>query len=129
MMPLRLVAVTTVTTALVLYTIGAWKELRARRATPGVCGTFAAGVAFDVAATVLMILATRRGSLTVHGLLGYSALAGMSTDTFLMWRHRLRVGTAPLGGRLHLYSRIAYVYWVVAYFTGAALVMMSRQAG
>ena len=129
MTPLRLAAVTTVTTALVLYTIGAWQELRARRATLGVCGTFAAGVAFDVAATVLMILATQRGGLTVHGLLGYSALAGMSTDTFLVWRHRLRAGTAPLGRRLHVYSCIAYVYWVVAYFTGAALVMMSRRAG
>ena len=129
MTPLRLAAVTTVTTALVLYTIGALKELRARRATPGVCGTFAAGVAFDVTATVLMILATQRGGLTVHGVLGYTALAGMTTDTILMWRHRLRAGVAPLGKRLHLFSRLAYVYWVVAYFTGAALVMMSRRAG
>jgi hypothetical protein len=129
MTPLRLAAVSTVTTALVLYTIGALKELRARRATGGVCGTFTAGVAFDVTATVLMILATQRGGLTVHGVLGYSALAGMTTDTILMWRHRLRAGRVPLGKGLHLYSRIAYVYWVVAYFTGAALVMMSRRAG
>jgi hypothetical protein len=124
MTPLRLAAVTTVTTALVFYTIGALKELRARRATRGVCGTFAAGVAFDVTATVLMILATQRGGLTVHGVLG-----AMTTDTILMWRHRLRAGTEPLGKRLHLYSRIAYIYWVLAYFTGAALVMMSRRAG
>jgi hypothetical protein len=129
MTPLRLAAVTTVTTALVLYTIGALKELRAHRATPGVCGTFAAGVAFDVTATVLMILATRNGGLTVHGLLGYSALAGMTTDTLLMWRHRLRAGAGPLGKGLHLYSQLAYVYWVVAYFTGAALVMMSSRTG
>jgi len=129
MTPLRLAAVSTVTMALVLYTIGALKELRTRRSTLGVCGTFSAGVVFDVTATVLMILATQRGGLTVHGVLGYSALAGMTTDTFLMWRHRSRAGTELLGKRLHLYSRLAYVYWVVAYFTGAALVMMSRRAG
>ena len=129
MTPLRLAAVSAVTTALVFYTIGALKELRARRATPGVCGTFAAGVAFDVTATTLMILATQSGGLTVHGALGYSALAGMATDTLLMWRHRSRAGSEPLGQGLHLYSRLAYVYWVVAYFTGAALVMMSRRAG
>jgi hypothetical protein len=126
MTTLRLAAVTTV---LVLYTIGALKELRARRATRSVCGTFTAGVLFDVTATVLMILATQRGGLTVHGVLGYSALAGMTTDTILMWRHRLRTGAEPLGKGLHLYSRLAYVYWVLAYFTGAALVMMSRRAG
>jgi hypothetical protein len=129
MTPLRMAAVSTVTTALVLYTIGALKELRARRATRGVCATFTAGVAFDVTATTLMILATQRGGLTVHGVLGYSALAGMATDTILMWRHRRRSGVEPLGRGLHLYSRLAYVYWVVAYFTGAALVMMSRRAG
>ncbi len=129
MTPLRLAAVSTVTTALVLYTIGAIKELRARRATRGVCGVFSVGVAFDVTATTLMILATRSGGLTLHGLLGYSALAGMATDTLLMWRHRSRSGDGPIGRRLHLYSRLAYVYWVVAYFTGAALVMMSRRAG
>lgn len=129
MTPLRLAAVSAVTTALVLYTIAALKELRARRATPGVCGTFTAGVVFDVTATVLMILATQSGGLTVHGALGYSALAGMATDTLLMWRHRSRSGDAPLGQRLHLFSRLAYAYWVVAYFTGAALVMMSRRAG
>ena len=129
MTPLRMAAVTTVTTALVLYTIGAVKELRARRATRGVCGNFAAGVAFDVTATLLMILATRSGGLSLHGALGYSALAGMTTDTLLMWRHWRSAGAEPLGERLHLYSRIAYVYWVVAYFTGAALVMMSHGAG
>jgi len=129
MTTLRLAAVSTVTTALVLYTIGALKELRARRATPGVCGTLTAGVGFDVTATVLMILATQRGGLTVHGVLGYSALAAMATDMLLMWRHRRRSGSDPLGRGLHLYSRLAYVYWVVAYFTGAALVMMSRRAG
>jgi hypothetical protein len=129
MPPLRLAAVSTVTTALVLYTIGALKELRARRATLGVCCTFTTGVVFDASATTLLVLATQTGGLTVHGALGYSALAGMSTDTLLSWRHRRRAGAEPLGKGLHLYSRLAYLYWVVAYFTGAALVMMSRRAG
>jgi len=129
MTPLRLAAVNTVTMALVLYSIGALKELRARRATPGVCGFFAAGVACDMTATLLMIAATQREGLSLHGVLGYSALAAMTTDAFLMWRHRRRAGAEPLGRRLHLYSRIAFVYWVAAYFTGAALVMMSRRVG
>ncbi len=129
MTPLRLAAVTTVTAALALYTAGAVKEVRARRATRGVRGFFTVAVAFDVTATLLMILATRREGVSLHGILGYSALAAMATDTLLLWRHARRAGEAPLGSGLHLYSRLAYAYWVAAYFTGAALVMMSRRAG
>ncbi len=127
MTPLRMAAVTTVTTALLLYTIGATKEMRARRASPGVRGFLAAGVTFDVTATLLMILATTREGLSVHGVLGYSALAAMALDTLLIWRHGRRAGDAPLGRGLHLYSRVAYVYWVAAYFTGATLVMMAQR--
>ena len=129
MTPLRMAAVTTVTVALILYTIGAVKEMRARRASAGVRGFLGAGVASDVTATVLMILATRREGVSLHGLLGYSALTAMALDTALLWRHGRRAGQAALGRGLHLYSRLAYAYWVAAYFTGAALVMMSRRAG
>jgi hypothetical protein len=130
MTPLRLVAVSTVTTALVFYTVGAIKELRSRHATPGVCRLLAAGVAFDLIATALMLLATPGGGgLTAHGLLGYSALAAIALATLLIWRQGRRAPDQPLGKGLHLYLQLAYVYWVVAYFTGAALVMLSRRAG
>jgi len=129
MTPLRMAAVTTVTLALVLYTIGSTKERRARRVTAGVRGFLAAGVGCDVAATALMVLATGRQGFTTHGVLGYSALAAMAIDTVLLWRHAARAGDAPVPPRLHAYSRIAYLYWVVAYVTGAALVMAARAAG
>ena len=129
MTPLRMAAVTTVTAALLLYTIGATKEARTRRASRGVRGFFTAAVAFDITATLLMILATRREGVSLHGLLGYSALTAMAADTLLLWRHARRAADAPLGAGLHLYSRLAYAYWVAAYFTGAALVMLSRPGG
>jgi hypothetical protein len=126
MTPLRMAAVSCVTTALALYTIGTFKEQRGHRATPGVRGFLTAGVAFDVTATTLMILATRRQGVTLHGVLGYSALAAMFVDTVLIWRHWRRSGDADVPRGLHLYARVAYAYWVVAYFTGAALVMADR---
>jgi hypothetical protein len=122
-------AVSCVTTALVLYSIGTVREHRSHRATAGVRGFLTLGVLFDVTATALMIVATERQGWTLHGVLGYSALAAMSLDTFLIWRHWRRHGEAEIPRGLHLYSRWAYVYWVVAYFTGAALVMGSRMAG
>uniref|UniRef100_A0A832I7C6 DUF420 domain-containing protein n=1 Tax=Eiseniibacteriota bacterium TaxID=2212470 RepID=A0A832I7C6_UNCEI len=128
MTPLRMAAVTCVTTALALYTVGCLKEQRARRATRGVVGFLTVAVVFDVVATGLMVLATRSADLTLHGALGYSALGAMLLDTVLLWRHRLRAGEAEVPRALHRYSRIAWAYWVAAYFTGAALVMGSRAA-
>ncbi len=130
MTPLRMVAVTAVTAAFVLYAIGTLKALRGRRATVAVCRLLAFAVALDLVATVLMQLATPGASvLTAHGVLGYSALAGMVAATLLVWRHRRRAGDEPLGRGLLVFLQIAWVYWVIAYFTGAALVALRRRAG
>jgi hypothetical protein len=127
MNPLRMAAVTCVTVALVLYTIGTVRIQRARRAITGARAFLTAGVALDVVATTLMVLASARG-LTLHGVLGYSALALMAADVALIWRHWRRHRDRETPRALHLYSRWAYLYWVAAYFTGAALVMASRAA-
>lgn len=126
--PVRMAAVGTVTLALALYTIGTVLEQRSHRVTPGVRGFLTVGVFFDVTATILMIVASKSLTPTVHGVLGYSALALMLTDTVLLWRHALARGQAAVGRGLHLYSRVAYLYWVAAYFTGAALVMAEKHA-
>lgn len=127
--PVRMAAVLTVTLALTLYTIGTVQQQRSRRSTLAVRGWLTTGVVFDVTATALMIVASRSLSPTLHGVLGYSALAFMVTDTLLMWRHARRAGEARVSRGLHLYSRVAYGYWVVAYFTGAGLVMAEKAGG
>lgn len=124
--PVRMAAILTVTVALVLYTIGTVKQQRSRRSTNAVRGWLTTGVVFDITATALMIVASKSVTLTLHGALGYSALALMITDTSLMWRHARTHGQAEVSNRLHLFSRIAYGYWIVAFFTGAALVMAER---
>lgn len=125
MNPIRMAAVGTVTLALLFYSLGTLQAQRTRRATGAARGFLTAGLAFDVIATALMVVATGSLSPTVHGVLGYSALLLMLVDVVLLWR------TGPgreLPRGLHLYSRWAYVYWVVAYFTGAALVMAAKHA-
>ncbi len=126
--PIRMSAVLTVTLALALYTVGTVKQQRSRRSTPAVRGWLTTGVVFDVTATALMIVASKSLTPTLHGVLGYSALAFMLTDTILMWRHARTRGEAPVSGGLHVWSRVAYGYWVVAYFTGAAMVMAEKAA-
>jgi hypothetical protein len=122
-------AVLTVTLALAFYTVGTVKQQRSRRSTLAVRGWLTSGVLFDITATALMIVASKSLTPTLHGLLGYSALALMLTDTILLWRHARRAGGAEVSKRLHVYSRVAYLYWVAAYFTGAALVMAEKAAG
>jgi cytochrome b561 len=75
-----------------------------------------------------MIAATGSVAPTLHGWLGYSALALMAVDVRLVWRHWQRNGDAPLPAGQHLFARIAYLYWIVAYFAGAALVMAAKHA-
>jgi hypothetical protein len=74
-----------------------------------------------------MIIGSTKGLLTIHGLIGYSSLLGMLTDTFLLWRHNLKHGSGNIvGNKLHLYSRIAYFWWIIAYITGGLLVAVSK---
>ena len=126
MNPIRMWAVSTVTVALILYSIGTLKALRAHRSTGGVRRFLSAGLTFDVIATALMIVATGAIAPTLHGWLGYSALVFMAADVWLMWRHSSRRRDEPLPAGLRLYARLAYSYWVLAYVAGAALVMVER---
>lgn len=124
MNPIRMAAVSTVTIALLLYTLGTVQESRARLSTRGVRGFLSAGLAFDIVATALMVVATGSFAPSLHGWLGYSALTFMALDVWFMWK----LAGKPIPAGKHLYARVAYAYWVIAYFAGAALVMMEKRA-
>jgi len=117
-----------VTIALALYTIGFFKEQRRKLVTKGVLLFFTIGVIFDISATILMILGSSKG-FTFHGFIGYSSLLGMSTDTFLLWRYNLKHGSeTKVSKSLNLYSRITYIWWVMAFITGGVLVALRHTA-
>jgi hypothetical protein len=128
MPPILKLAVLLVHAALICYTVGIALEQRSRRASRAVVGWLTVGVLFDIAATAGMIVATDRGLITLHGMLGYSALTAMLVDTVRVWRHRLAEGDAPVPRALHFYSRYAYAWWVIAFVSGAALAMMALPA-
>ena len=122
-----MIAVTFVTVALILYTIGTLAQLRSRRVTGNAIAFLTAGLGFDVVATIFMILGSGK-LISLHGLLGYSALAGMLAEVIVAWRWRLRSAEASITPGMALYSRLAYGYWVLAFLSGGALVAMSRRA-
>jgi uncharacterized repeat protein (TIGR03987 family) len=115
--------------ALLFYTIGIVSEQRSHRVTRRALLFLTVGVIFDVVATGFMIVGSSRGPFTAHGVLGFSSLAAMLLETSFAWRHHRRSGDALVPRWLHNYSRLAYTWWVVAYITGAILVMSKRAAG
>lgn len=117
-----------VTIALVFYSLGYFNERKKRIITSRILTFYTVGVSLDISATILMIIGSSKGLITPHGLIGYSSLLGMLTDTFLIWRHYLKAGTDKNVSRsLQLYSGIAYTWWVMAYITGGLLVALSHR--
>ena len=111
--------------ALISYSIGIITEQRKREVNTFVLGFLTAGVVFDIAATLCMVIGSSNSFATVHGLIGYSALAVMTLDTILLWKTWLRKRSTTLVSRsLHMYSRYAYLWWVIAYITGALIVSL-----
>lgn len=123
MNPITIFAVTVVNLALIAYGVGVVSEQRKRKITRSVLFWLRLGVVLDVIATTAMILGSSSGPFTMHGFVGYSALAVMVTETGFAWRHRALHKGDFVPRWLHLFSRFAYGWWVVAYFTGAYLVM------
>ena len=111
--------------ALIFYSIGFFKEQRRKLISSRVLLFYTLGVLFDISATTLMILGSSKGLLTFHGFIGYSSLLGMSIDTFLLWRHNSKNGPEVIVSKsLHIYSRVAYFWWVAAFITGGLLVAL-----
>jgi hypothetical protein len=122
-----MIAVTIVTAALICYTVGTFAQQRSRRVTGRVLAFLTVGLIFDVVATIFMILGSGK-VISLHGALGYSALAGMLVEVVIAWRWNRHHGARPITDGMHLYSRLAYGYWVVAFVSGGLLVGMARRA-
>ena len=130
MKTVSMIASFVVTIALVFYSIGFSKENRKKLVTGRVLFFYTVGVCLDITATILMIIGSSKGMLTVHGIIGYSSLLGMLTDTILLWRHNRKQGPDILvNPSLQIYSRIAFTWWIIAYITGGLLVAISKMRG
>lgn len=124
MKPILIAGTTIVNLALVSYSVFIYFERKYKSSSARVLTFLSIGVLLDSIATICMILGSSKGPFTLHGILGYSSLAGMLIDASLLWYTRIAYGNNyPVSQRLHTYSLIAYLWWIVAYVTGAILVM------
>ncbi|MDO9257262.1 MAG: hypothetical protein Q7U54_17210 [Bacteroidales bacterium] len=110
--------------ALLSYSLSIITEQRKKLVTPFILRFLTIGIILDITATVFMIIGSSKSAFSLHGILGYSSLAAMFIDTILIWRFHLttKAGTIVPKG-LHLYSRFAYAWWVIAFITGLMLVI------
>jgi len=125
MLPLAKIAATVVSLALISYSIAIITEQRRRKVINRVLIFLTLGVVLDISATTMMIIVSENSPFTLHGMLGYSSLTLMVIDAILLWRFRMKTSSSELVPKpLHLYSRIAYIWWVAAYITGTLMVML-----
>jgi hypothetical protein len=115
------------TIALVLYSLFFWRNrktalIKAREGFIQIAGLF-----FDITATLLMIIGSKNIPLTIHGMIGYSALLAMVVETIIVV-NLVRVNkekSAPIGR----YGYIAYFWWIIAYVAGGLIAMFAVGAG
>ena len=125
MKPIIIVGTIFVHLALIAYGVGIINEQIKHKVTRFVLIFLGLGLFFDVVATVCMIIGSGRGFITTHGLLGYSCLLLMAIDSVLVFIHYFKNGSQQVPRSLHLFSRYAYTWWVVAaYITGGLIAYM-----
>jgi hypothetical protein len=112
-----------VTAALIFYSIFILQKKKNAFLNVRICTILSFGVIFDITGTILMIIGSKKIPLTVHGIIGYTALAGMIIETLLMWRYLLKYKNREIRKSLNMYTLIAYSWWLIAYFAGGALAM------
>ena len=124
MKPILIAGISIVNLALISYSIAIFSQNRKKLMSRIVLTFLTIGVITDISATICMIIGSGH-IITLHGVIGYSSLTGMLADTVISYRHARKNGLySALTSRFNLGSRLAYFYWVIAYITGAMIVMM-----
>ena len=123
MNPTLIRAVIVVTFALVSYSIAVVSEQRKRYISKFILTLLTVGVFLDISSTTLMIIGSRKIPFTVHGFIGYTALMVMLIDAILIWRFWRKNGEIDVSRGLNIYTRLAYVWWAIAYFAGVIIAM------
>ena len=121
---LSIIGATIVSLALISYSIGIISEQVKKILIPRVLIFITMGVVLDFTATVFMILGSKNSPFTLHGFIGYSALFLMLIELVRIWKTYNKLGmNTEVPRSVHLYSRYAYIWWVVAYITGSLIAM------
>lgn len=124
MNPLAIIGAFIITLSLLSYGIGVIAVLRFKIITPGILIFLTLGVLLDVVAVTFMVVGSAKSIFSPHGILGYLAMLTMIINLVLIWRLYLKNGfDSIINNSVVFYSKIAYLWWLIAYITGSVLVI------
>ncbi len=124
MNPISMAGAFIMTMSLLAYGLGSISLLQFKVVSPGVLLFFTIGVSLNIVSIALMIVAFNGIPFSIHSIWGCSAFLVMFVDVMLIWRLYLKGKiNAPVGEKFLLYSKIAYVWWLVFYLAGSLLVI------
>ena len=113
--------------ALIFYTFFIIYEHKHRKTTNQVLAYITFAIIFDIVATGCMMAGTTSTYFTFHGIVGYSGLLLMIIDAILLWRHKIKTGVEELLSKgLNLYSKLAFVWWIIAFTTGVIVSLNNK---
>jgi hypothetical protein len=121
-----LAAIGLITGALVAYSFALIPVTRKLRIATWTLLVLILGFMMDFAATGLMVWRAANKGITLHGLLGYSALVVMLIAAIRLWRIKRR-GETLIPRGLQNYIKFAYGWWILTYLVGAMMAMFMRR--
>lgn len=121
---LLILATTTISLALVFYTLGVWAERKSNTLKKWHVVTFWTGLVCDTTGTLLMDQISRSGtaripylSATIHGVTGATAIVLMIFHA--VWATAVLIkGNESKKRVFHQFSLIVWLIWLVPYFVG-----------
>ena len=121
---LAIIGAFVITLSFLAYGIGSISLVRFRIVGRIVVAFLSLGVVLDIVAIGLMMLGSKGTPFTFHGFLGATAFFVMLVDTVWSWRMYFTHGRDCRALKSHIiYTKAAYLFWVLAYFTGSLIVI------
>ena len=116
-----------ITIAFISYTLAIIFEQRKQIASVIFVAFLFLGFLLDFVSTLLMITGSKNGPVSFHGFLGYSSLLGMLVACLLILRIIKDKGYRSIISKtVHIYTNVAYIWWVISYITGAVIGMTHK---
>jgi len=124
MKPILIAGISIVNLALIFYATAIITQSRSKSINRTVLTFLTVGIIFDITSTICMIISSGK-IISFHGIIGYSSLLAMFSDTLISYLTVNRYGlNSVLSKKFIRWSQIAFSYWVLAYITGVILVIV-----
>jgi len=124
MSSILIIGISLVQAALITYTATFIIAYRKKNISKLFLNTLSFSVLFYITATIFIISGSSKGFLTLHGLIGYTSLGMIIIKTVQFYLFTKKIGYTQAFSKKQLATfTFIYIYWVLAYITGAVLIL------